>query len=108
VLVDPAHRIGDTYELTGPASLDIDGRAAEYTLGLGRPIHGTDIPQETWLREVLTPLGLPAHVEQHLATMASLHRAGRYDRATDDVERIAGQPASTLGQYIGAHPELFS
>jgi uncharacterized protein YbjT (DUF2867 family) len=53
VLVDPAHRIGDIYELTGPASLDIDGLAAEYALGLGRPIRGTDIAHETWVEDVL-------------------------------------------------------
>jgi uncharacterized protein YbjT (DUF2867 family) len=108
VLVDPAHRIGDIYELTGPASLDIDGLAAEYALGLGRPIRGTDIPHEAWVREVLKPLGLPSHLEQHLATMALLHRAGRYDRATDDVEKITGQRATTVGEYIGEHPDLFS
>jgi uncharacterized protein YbjT (DUF2867 family) len=108
VLMDPAHRIGDVYELTSPASLDIDGLAAEYALGLGRPIRGTDIPHETWVREVLKPLGLPAHLEQHLSTMALLHRAGRYDRATDDVEKVTGQPPSTVGQYIAERPELFS
>ena len=107
-LVDPANRIGDIYELTGPASLDIDGLAAEYALGLQRPIHGTDIPYEAWVQEVLKPLGLPAHVEQHLATMAQLHRAGRYDRATDDVEKVTGQPPSTVGRYVAEHPELFS
>jgi uncharacterized protein YbjT (DUF2867 family) len=108
VLVDPARRIGEIYELTGPASLDIDGLATEYGLGLGRPIHGADIPHETWVREVLKPLSLPAHLEQHLATMALLHRAGRYDRATDDVEKITGQPASTVGHYVAEHPELFA
>lgn len=108
VLVEPAHRIGDIYELTGPASLDIDGLAAEYALGLGRPIRGTDIPHEAWVREVLKPLGLPSHLEQHLATMALLHRAGRYDRATDDVEKITGRRATTVGEYIGEHPDLFS
>lgn len=108
VLVDPAHRIGDIYELTGPVSLDIDGLAAEYALGLRRPIRGTDIPHDTWVRAVLKPLGLPAHLEQHLATMALLHRAGRYDRATDDIERITGQPPSTVGQYVAEHPDLFS
>ncbi|MFJ9370789.1 NAD(P)H-binding protein [Nocardia sp. NPDC101769] len=108
VLVDPDHRIGDVYELTGPARLDIDGLAAEYTLGLHRRIRGTDIPYETWVEEVLRPRGLPAHVEQHLATVALLHRAGRYDRATDDVEKITGQPPSTVGQYIAEHSQLFS
>jgi uncharacterized protein YbjT (DUF2867 family) len=107
-LADPADRIGHIYELTGPASLDIDGLAAEYALGLGRPIRGTDIPQETWVREVLEPLGLPPHLEQHLTTMALLHRAGRYDRKTDDVEKITGQPASTVAQFVALHPELAS
>jgi uncharacterized protein YbjT (DUF2867 family) len=108
VLANPADRIGHIYELTGPTSLDIDGLAAEYALGLDRPIRGTDIPHETWVREVLKPLGLPSHVEQHLTTMALLHRAGRYDRATDDVEKITGQRSLTVGKYVAEHPELFS
>lgn len=108
VLSDPAQHIGRVYELTGPASLDIGGLAEQYSRGLGRPIGGSDIPHETWFREVLHPLGLPAHVEQHLATMALLHRAGRYDRATDDIEEVTGQKASTVGQYIAEHPDLFS
>jgi uncharacterized protein YbjT (DUF2867 family) len=108
VLADPADRIGDIYELTGPVSLDIDGLAAEYGRGLQRPIGGTDIPHDTWVKEVLKPLGLPAHLEQHLATMALLHRAGRYDRATDDIEKLTGHPGSTVGQYVAEHPDLFT
>ncbi len=108
VLVDPAHRIGNIYELTGPTSLDIDGLAAEYALGLHRPIHGTDIPHDAWVEGVLKPLGLPPHLEQHLTTMALLHRAGRYDRATDDVEKLTGQRSTTVGDYIAEHPDLFS
>lgn len=108
ILVDPANRIGNVYELTGPASLDIDGLAEQYARALHRPITGTDLPYDTWVEETLKPLGLPAHVAQHIATMAQLHRAGRYDRATDDVEKLTGQPALTVEQYISAHPELFS
>jgi uncharacterized protein YbjT (DUF2867 family) len=108
VLVDPANRIGEIYELTGPVSLDIDGLAAEYGRGLQRTITGEDIPHDIWVQQVLKPLGLPEHVEQHLATMAQLHRAGRYDRATDDVEKLTGQPATTVGDYVAEHPELFT
>jgi uncharacterized protein YbjT (DUF2867 family) len=108
VLVDPAERIGRIYELTGPESLNIDGLAAQYALGLHRPITGADIPFDTWVEEVLKPLGLPAHVQQHLATMVQLHRAGRYDRATDDVEKLTGRTALTVGQYIEENPQLFS
>jgi uncharacterized protein YbjT (DUF2867 family) len=108
VLLDPADRIGAVYELTGPESLDVDGLAAEYARAFGRPITGADIAQDTWVKEVLQPLGLPAHVQQHLATMTKLHRAGRYERATDDVERITGRPACSVEQYVGANPQLFA
>ena len=108
VLVDPADRIGAVYELTGPESLDIDGLAAHYARGLHRPITGTDVAHDTWVEEVLAPLGLPAHLQQHIATMARLHREGRYDRATDDVEKLTGKTALTVEQYIIEHPGLFS
>ncbi|MCV7436605.1 NAD(P)H-binding protein [Mycobacterium seoulense] len=108
VLMDPAQCIGQVYELTGPESLDIAGLAAQYARALRRPITGADIPHDRWVDEVLKPLNLPAHLQQHLATMALLHRAGRYDRSTDDVERLTGQPALSVEQYIAGNPELFS
>ncbi|HWS94836.1 MAG TPA: hydroxylase, partial [Mycobacterium sp.] len=108
VLLDPAERIGHVYELTGPQSLDIDGLAAQYARALHRPITGTDVPHDTWVEEVLKPLNLPAHLQQHIATMAQLHRVGRYDRATNDVEKVTGRPALTVEQYISEHPQLFS
>ena len=40
--------------------------------------------------------------------MVRLHRENRYDRSTDDVEQVTGQPPQTVEQYIGSHPELFS
>jgi uncharacterized protein YbjT (DUF2867 family) len=107
LLRDPADRIGDVYELTGPEVLDIDGLAEQYTRALGRPVSGEDVPNEEWQREVLAPLGLPEHVQQHVATMARLHREDRYNRATEDVERITGRPAQTVEQYVASHPDLF-
>lgn len=108
VLADPAGRIGQVYELTGPASLDIDGLAAEYAKGLGRPIKGLDIGHDQWMEQILRPLGLPPHTEQHIATMAQLHRDGRYERATGDVETVTGQSPLTVGQYIAGNPARFS
>ena len=108
VLLDPADRIGDVYELTGPTSLDISELAVQYSRALRRQITGEDIPHDTWVEAVLTPLGLPPHLHQHLATMARLHRAGRYDRATNDVEIVTGSPALMVEQYITANPQLFT
>lgn len=107
ILREPADRIGHVYELTGPQVLDIHGLAEEYSRALDRPITAEDIPHDEWERDVLAPLGLPDHVEQHIATMARLHRADRYNRATDDVERITGRPAQSVAQYVAANPDLF-
>jgi uncharacterized protein YbjT (DUF2867 family) len=107
ILRDPTDRIGKVYELTGPEVLDINGLAEQYARALGRPVSAEDVPHDEWQRHVLAPLGLPEHVEQHIATMARLHREGRYDRATDDVERVTGQPAQTVAQYIASHRDLF-
>ncbi len=108
ILREPAAHIGGVYELTGPAALDIDGLAQAYTDALHRPVVGRDVPLDDWIERTLATAGLPAHTQQHIATMARLHRDGRYDRATDEVERLTGQPAESVEQYLGHHPELFS
>jgi uncharacterized protein YbjT (DUF2867 family) len=107
VLRDPTDRIGKVYELTGPQVLDIHGLAEQYSRALKRPVTAEDMPYDHWLRECLRPSGLPDHVQQHIATMARLHRENRYDRATDDVELVTGQPPQTVEQYIASHPDLF-
>ena len=107
LLRDPADRIGNVYELTGPEVLDVDGLAAQYGRALGRAVAGEDVPYDEWQREVLAPIGLPEHVQQHIATMARLHREDRYSRATDDVEGITGQPAQTVEQYVASNRGLF-
>ncbi len=107
LLLDPADRIGNVYELTGPEVLDIEGLAEQYSRGLGRSVVGEDVPYDNWQREVLTPIGLPEYVQQHIATMARLHREDRYNRATDDVERITGEPAQTVEQYVASNRGLF-
>jgi uncharacterized protein YbjT (DUF2867 family) len=107
LLRDPAGRIGQVYELTGPEVLDMNGLAEQYGRALKRPIAAEDVPLDEWEREVLAPVGLPDHVRQHIATMARLHRDGRYDRATDDVEQITGERAQSVEQYVAANPDLF-
>jgi len=106
ILRDPADRIGAVYELTGPEVLDIGGLAEEYSAALGRPISGENLSVDDE-RRVLESVGLPAHVQQHIATMARLHREDRYNRSTDDVERILGRPAQSVAQYVTQHRHLF-
>ena len=84
LLADPQPHIGRIYHLTGPQSENMHFFAQEYSKALGRTITFQDIPVEPW-RDALRERGFPVHVVNHLATMADLHRAGRYDRMSDDV-----------------------
>jgi uncharacterized protein YbjT (DUF2867 family) len=107
LLNDPAPTFGTVYELTGPQVLDVAGLAEQFSRALGRPILPEDVPADLML-DLLAGSGLSEHVTQHISTMARLHRDGRYDRATDDVQRVTGRPAQTVEQYVSAHPDLFS
>jgi NAD(P)H dehydrogenase (quinone) len=106
VLVEPRAHIGKVYDLTGPRTQDMNGIAGEYAAALERPIRYVNMPFEEWAVE-LHRLGLPAHVEKHLATMAHLHAEGRYDRRTDGVASITGRPATSVRDYVASHRALF-
>jgi uncharacterized protein YbjT (DUF2867 family) len=101
-------KAGQVYGLTGPEVLDLKGLAEQYSRALGRTISAEDIPNDDWVRQYLRNSGLPDLIQQHLATMARLHRENRYDRSTHDVEQVTGQPPQTVEQYVAAHPQLFA
>jgi uncharacterized protein YbjT (DUF2867 family) len=103
----PQDHIGAVYELTGPATLDIDELAEQYSQALDRPIT-TGRPSHDDFLQDLDGLGLPPHVQQHIATMARLHREDRYNRATREFEDITGHPAQTVREYIEKHSDQFS
>jgi len=46
---------------------------------------------------------LPEHLTGHLVTMAELHRAGRYDRQADGVERVTGRPPMSVREFVSLH-----
>ncbi|MEU1306483.1 NmrA family NAD(P)-binding protein [Streptomyces shenzhenensis] len=107
VLRDPAPHLGHVYELTGPRTLDMTQIAEEFSRALGRPVSYADVPLDRWRAEVLARAGLPAHTEQHIATMARLHRENRYDRASDDVARVTGVPAETVEAFVSARKDFY-
>ena len=107
VLTAPQDHLGAVYELTGPATLDVDEFADQYTQALGRTVTAVQPSDDEWLHQ-LSEIGLPPHVQQHIATMARLHKQDRYNRATQTVEDITGHPAQTVRQYVEQHRDLFS
>jgi uncharacterized protein YbjT (DUF2867 family) len=106
VLSAPQDHLGKVYELTGPATLDIDELADQYAQTLGRPVTAVRPSYDEWL-QVLGAIGLDPHVQQHIATMAKLHRQDRYNRATHDFDDITGHAAQTVRQFVEQNRDLF-
>lgn len=107
ILADPSKHIGKIYHLTGPVSQDLDGVAREFSEALGRRIEYVDVPLEPW-KEQLASMGVPSHLVAHLATMAVLHQEGRYDRFSDDVKHLTGEPSMTVRQFVQRNAAAFT
>ncbi|MFI7691230.1 NmrA family NAD(P)-binding protein [Nonomuraea sp. NPDC049655] len=107
VLRDPVPHVGQVYELTGPRTVDMTEMAEEFSRALGCSVSYLDVPLDRWQAEVLAKAGLPPHTEEHIATMARLHRENRYDRASDDVERVTGMPAGTIEAFVAARRDFY-
>ena len=106
VLADPLPHLGRIYELTGPQSQDMVGVAREFSEALNREITYCDISPEKWEQE-LKMYKLPEHLMGHLLTMGALHRAGRYDRQADGVQRVTGRPPMGVREFVSFHPDEF-
>jgi uncharacterized protein YbjT (DUF2867 family) len=106
LLADPSPHLGQVYELTGPRSQDLHGFAREAADALNREVVYADIPPEAF-EAGLRRAGVPEHVAQHVAAMGELHRAGRYDRQADGVERVTGRPAMGVREFVTLHAHEF-
>jgi NAD(P)H dehydrogenase (quinone) len=106
ILADPPSHIGRLYELTGPRSQDLHGVAREFSAALNREISYVDTPPEN-LEQELKRLGIPEHVARHVLTMGELHRANRYDRQADGVQRVTGQPPMSVRQFVSLNADKF-
>jgi uncharacterized protein YbjT (DUF2867 family) len=107
LLADPQPHIGKIYHLTGPQSETMSFYAQEYSKALGRTITFQDIPVESW-RDGLSGYGLSVHLVNHLATMADLHRAGRYDRMSDDVLTLTGHQPMSMQEFVRRNAPAFT
>ena len=108
VLQDPAPHVGRVFELTGPRSEDMNGVAEEYSRALGKQVRYVDVPAEEWAANVIAHAGLSAHEQEHVITLAALHRQGRFDRLTRTVESLTGHPARTVEAFVAEHRALFT
>jgi uncharacterized protein YbjT (DUF2867 family) len=107
LLENPQPHIGKIYHLTGPQSENMHFYAQECSKALGRTIAFQDIPVEPW-RAALLERGWPVHVVNHLAAMADLHRAGRFDRMSDEVLMLTGQRPLSVQEFVRNNAATFT
>jgi uncharacterized protein YbjT (DUF2867 family) len=108
VLQNPTPHVGRVLELTGPRSQDMNGVAEEYSRALGKPVRYVDVPAEEWAAGLLADARFSAHEQEHLITLAALHRQNRFDRMTRTVESLTGQPARTFEAFVAQRPGPFA
>ncbi len=107
LLANPQPHIGKVYHLTGPQSENMHFFAEQYSKALGRTIVYQDIPVEPW-RDELLKRRWPAHLVNHLVALANLHRAGRFDRKSDDVRTLTGQTPLSVQEFVRNNAAAFT
>jgi uncharacterized protein YbjT (DUF2867 family) len=107
LIANPQPHIGKIYHLTGPQSESMHFFAQEYSKALGRAISYQNIPVEPWRGDLLNRRW-PVHVVKHLAALADLHRAGRFDRTSDDVRTRTGQEPLTVQEFVRKNAATFT
>jgi uncharacterized protein YbjT (DUF2867 family) len=107
LLENPQPHIGKIYHLTGPQSENMHFYAQEYSEALGRTITYQDIPVGPW-RDALLERHWPVHVVDHLAVMADLHRAGWFDRMSDEVLMLTGQRPLSVREFVRKNAAAFT
>jgi hypothetical protein len=80
--------------------------AREFSDALNCEVTYSDIPSDDW-EQGLKRAGSPDHLTRHLVTMGQLHRAGRYDRLADGVERVTGRAATSVREFVSLHADEF-
>jgi uncharacterized protein YbjT (DUF2867 family) len=106
ILDEPAPHLGRVYNLTGYESASMDHYARVFSEALGRTICYRNVPLAAWV-DKLRELGVPPHLASHLAVMADLHAQGRYDRMTDDLFKLTGQPPTRMYDFVKQHEAQF-
>jgi NAD(P)H dehydrogenase (quinone) len=102
LLKNPEGHIGETIPLSGPVEMDHEQMAAELSEALGRKIVFQDLPIDEYCTSI-EAMGVPPYVEQHLRGAMADYQKGHMSGADDNVEKLTGRRAMTVGEFARAH-----
>lgn len=98
---------GQTYDLTGPTSISFQEVAEELSLVSGRKVVYVDeSPEEAW--ESRRPTGKEDwEIEGWISSYLAIAKS-ELDVVSDAVVRLTGHAATSLPDYLAAHPESYA
>lgn len=99
VLRSPAEHAGETYDLTGPQALTLAEIARIITEETGRDVRYHDQTIEEAYRSRVVYDAPGWQVDAWVSTYTAIAN-GELDGITDDIQRIAGHPATSLAELL--------
>lgn len=105
VLTSEGHE-GKAYDITGPESLSNYEVAQLMSEVTGRQIDFIDVPDAA-AKKGLTDHGTPDWMADALVELYSVQRAGKSNKTTDTVEKVAGRRPHSMRQFLQDHKECF-
>lgn len=107
LLLKPEEWTGSKPVLTGSDLLAIAEMANLIGQQIERPVEHVDLPAEQWREILVSRMGLPEFLADHLYNVAQDHQEGIFDRKTDLVEQITGSAPKRLAEFVGDHIAQF-
>ena len=105
VLTEDGHQ-GQTYDLTGPASIAFSDLAAGLSRVLGKDVTYVDVPLDAG-REAMVDMGVPEWIADAMREYFSLFRVGAGDFITNDVTRVTDNPARSYETFAHDFAAVF-
>jgi uncharacterized protein YbjT (DUF2867 family) len=102
LLKNPQGQIGTTIPLSGPVEMDHTQMAAELSEALGREIVFQDLPIDEYCSSI-EAMGVPPYIVQHLRGAMADYQVGRMSGADNNVEKLTGRRAMTVGEFARLH-----
>jgi uncharacterized protein YbjT (DUF2867 family) len=101
-LTTPGHE-EKIYELTGPELLSYAEVVRKTSAVTGKLLQYVDVPEATWLQEMLSSGAPQPVVESLLAYFARGVKAGRMNYQTSTVAELLGRPGRTIDEWVRDH-----
>ena len=98
---------GETFVLTGPASIGFADVAASLSQVLGRAVEYVPVPHEA-ASEAMLAMGVPEWIVKGYAELSAGFEDGFADLTTDGVQRLSGHEPRDLERFARDFAEVFA